>query len=424
VQEKVQLSPAGASNGKKIVVSNGCHRFHMYQTALAYEQAGRLRHLIAGWYPKPGLVSRMIESGAFARVFGDRAAKRVLARRQEGLDPAKVVSLRLPDAIERLGRWRTGNWVPSGLFSYYSMLAFGWLSQRYVTQGDLFHVRSGYGRFAMARAKDSGAVCLVDHSIADPGFIREIMVSEAKRWGLSYEFADLHWRCVSRDIDEADHILANSEFVRDTLAAARGISREKTSVLPLPVDLHRFSPAADRRDDGKFRILFVGEIGLRKGVLYLLEAVKKLQFPQIELVMVGGVTEIDSLIAQGSYDFRHIPTLPQEDLVALFQGASVFVFPSLVEGSARVIQEAMACGLPIITTPNSGSVVREGVEGFIVPIRDSETLAEKILDLYNDPRKRQEMGLAARATAERRFSLQAYRDGLVGLMDKLLQKKT
>ena len=409
-------------SARGVVVSNGCHRFHMYQTALAYEQAGRLRHLMAGWYLKPGLINRIIESGAFARVFGEEAAKRVRARRQEGIDPARVVSLGLPDAMERLGRWRTGNWFPSGLFSFYSMQAFGWLSQRYATHGDLFHVRSGYGRFAMARAKSSGAVCLVDHSIADPGYIREIMVSEAGRWGLSYEFPELHWRCVSQDIDEADHILANSDFVRDTLVAGRGLPREKITVLPFSVDLSRFSPAVNRQGNGKFRILFAGEIGLRKGVLYLLKAFKELKLPDAELILVGGITEIDSILAQGGFKFQHIPVLPQEDLVALFQGTSIFVFPSLVEGSARVIQEAMACGLPIITTANSGSVVRDGVEGFIVPIRDSEAIAEKILDLYHDPAKRREMGLAARATAEQRFPLQVYREGLIRLNDALLQR--
>lgn len=405
----------------KVVVANGCHRFHMYRTALAYEQADRLRHLIAGWYPRPGLINRIIESAAFAKIFGDQAAKRVRARRQEGLEPSRVVSLSLPDAIERLGRWRIGNWFPSGLFSYYSMLAFGWLSQRYASHGDLFHVRSGYGRFAMARAKRSGVVCLVDHSIADPGFIREILISEAAHWGLLYEFADLHWRCVSQDIDDADHILANSDFVRDTLVASRHISPEKITVLPLPVDLSRFSPAASQ-GNAKFRILFVGEIGLRKGVLYLLEAFKELKLPDAELVLVGGITEIDSIIAQGGFKFQHIPGVPYEDLAACYHSGSIFVFPSLVEGSARVIQEAMACGLPVITTANSGSVVRDGVEGFMVPIRDSGAIAEKILALYNDPAKCREMGLAARATAERRFSLQAYRDGLICLNDELLQK--
>jgi glycosyltransferase involved in cell wall biosynthesis len=419
--EGLKLPSKTAGQGKKTVVSNGSQRFYLYQTALAYEQAGRLQRLIAGWYPKNRLINHFLQSAAGVRVLGDQAVKRVRARRPEGLDPSRVVSLSLPDAIERLGRGRTGNLFRRGLLSYYSMLAFGWLSQRYVSHGDLFHVRSGYGRFAMARAKRAGAVCLVDHSIADPGFIREIMVAEAAHWGLSHEFEDLHWRCVSQDIAEADHIVANSDFVRDTLVAARGLPPEKITVLPWSVDLNRFRPAANR-GNGKFRILFAGEIGLRKGVLYLLEAVKKLKLPQIELVLVGGITEIGALIARGGFEFRHIPVLPQEDLVAFFQGASVFVFPSLVEGSARVVQEAMACGLPVITTANSGSVIQDGVEGFIVPIRDSEAIAEKILELYDHPARRREMGLAARATAEQRFSRQAYGDGLIRLNDELLGK--
>ena len=405
-----------------VVVSNGSQRFYMYQTALVCQQAGRLRHLIAGWVPKNRLIDQILQSAAFSRVFGDQMAKRVRARRPAGIDPDRLVSLLLPDFIERLDRSGAGRSCRSGLFSFYSMQAFGWLSQRYVTQGDLFHVRSGYGRFAMARARRSGAVCLVDHSIADPRFIREIMVAEAARWGLPYDFPDLHWRCVSQDIDEADHILANSDFVRDTLVACRGIPPEKVAVLPWSVDLNRFAPAAEKRDNDKFRILFVGEVGLRKGVLYLLEAFKKLNLPNAELVLVGGVTEIETILASKDFEFRHIPVLPQEDLVAFYQGAAIFVFPSLIEGSARVVQEAMACGLPIITTPNSGSVVQDSVEGYVVPVCDSEALAERILELYKDPQKSREMGLAARATAERRFAPQVYGEGLLALHNSLLQR--
>jgi len=85
---------------------------------------------------------------------------------------------------------------------------------------------------------------------------------------------------------------------------------------------------------------------------------------------------------------------------AAYQQADIFVFPSLEEGSALVTYEAMACGLPVVTTPNAGSLVRDGVEGFIVPIRDPDALAERIEQLRADARLRQEMGRAARARAE------------------------
>ena len=205
--------------------------------------------------------------------------------------------------------------------------------------------------------------------------------------------------------------------------ACRGLPAQRITVLPWSVDLARFSPAtASGRRPGAFRVLFIGEIGLRKGVLYLLEAFKRLKLTNAELVFIGGITDIGERLAQSEVKFAHIPVMPQEDLVPYIQNSSVFVFPSLVEGSARVIQEAMACGLPVITTPNSGSFIQDGEDGYIVPIRDVDALAERLLELYNHPERRAAMGLAARRTASREFTPQRYHDGLMNLSQKLCQK--
>jgi len=163
----------------------------------------------------------------------------------------------------------------------------------------------------------------------------------------------------------------------------------------------------------------VGEIGLRKGALYLLQAWEKLKLPDAELILIGTVVDIEARLAQIKAKFRLLPVLPQAELVAHYQNASVFVFPSLMEGSARVIQEAMACGLPIITTPNSGSIVKDGVEGFVAPIRDPEAIRSRILELYNHPARRREMGLAARAAAVREFAPEVYHQGLIRLYASL-----
>lgn len=397
----------------RVVVSNGCHRFHMYQTALACQQLGVLQSFVAGGYLKHESLARLLESPAGQRLLGAGMAKRLRARRQAGLDPSRVVSLLAPDLVERMGRSSLEKRFPPGFFSYWSMKLFGWQSQPYVKGASVFHVRSGYGRHAMARAKAQGAVCLVDHSIADPWLIADMLQTEASRWGLPYEFPELHWRCVSRDIDEADHILVNSSFVRDTLTTCRQIPPHRITALSLGVDLERFSPpAGDRAEGDLFRILFVGEIGLRKGVLYLLQALENLKLPDAELILIGPMAEIEPHPARTKVRFRHLPVLPQDELVNYFHQASVFVFPSLIEGSARVIQEAMACALPVITTPNSGSIIQDGVEGFVVPIRDPEAISARLLELYNHPEKRQEMGAAARAAAVRHFAPEVYREGL------------
>jgi glycosyltransferase involved in cell wall biosynthesis len=410
-----------AATGNGVAVANGCQRFSMYQTALAYQQAGLLKRLLAGWYIKSAGAEKFWQRPLISKLLGQRWPRGLLARRQAGLDPGRVVSLNLPELLELAGRGGAGRFFTDGFFDHWSMRAFGTLTQKYVRDVSLFHVRSGYGGRAMAEAKRHGAVCLVDHSIADPLEIEQTLEEEAARWGLSWKFPGLFWACVCQDLDEADHILANSDYVRETLMARRNLSGDRITVLPFSVDLERFCPAPDVREQaGPFRLLFVGEVGLRKGALYLLRAFKKLGLRDAELVMIGQVTEIESLVAASGVIFRHIPLLPQSELVAHYREAAALVFPSLIEGSARVIQEALACGLPVITTPNAGSVVRDGEEGFVVPIRDEEALALRILELYRRPDLRQEMSLKARAAAERHFQFAAYRAGLVELYNSLV----
>ncbi len=413
-----------SENLPRVVVSNGCHRFFMYQIALACQQEGILKRFITGGYLKNEALIKFLKSPAGRKMLGTGVSKRLLTRRQEGLDPSKVAALLAPDLVERLGRSSLAKRFAPGFFSYWSMKLFGRLSQYYVRGADVLHVRSGYGRGAIARARRAGAVCLVDHSIADPRFIAEMLQTEASRWGLPEEYPELHWRCVSQDIDAADHILVNSGFVRDTLMASRRIPADKITVLTWGVDLARFAPAPVASSKPEpFRILFAGEIGLRKGALYLLQAWEKLKLPDAELILIGPVADIGERLAESKAKFRLLPVLPQEELVSYYQNASVFIFPSLIEGSARVIQEAMACGLPIVTTPNAGSIVQDGIEGFVVPIRDPEAIGARILELYKHPERRQEMGLAARAAAVREFAPEVYHRGLMRLYAALRPDK-
>src|SRR5262249_53893463 len=145
---------------------------------------------------------------------------------------------------------------------------------------------------------------------------------------------------------------------------------------------------------------------------YLLEAVKRLKLPDCELVLVGRM--IGSPKAFAPYDglFRHVPNVPYHEVHRLYTGADLFVYPSLHEGSAFATYEALASGLPVIATPNTGSVVRDGIDGFLVAPRDVDALMEKILLLYRDPERRATMGAYARTRAEE-YTWAAYRRRLL-----------
>jgi starch synthase len=196
----------------------------------------------------------------------------------------------------------------------------------------------------------------------------------------------------------ADRVLAPSAYVRDTLVGI-GVDPARIALLPFGVDVARFAPRRESRD-GPFRVLYVGRISPAKGVHYLLDAFRAAAFPGAELVLVGAVFDEGGWLAPYRGLYRHVDFVPHGEIDALFRDADIYVYPSLHEGSSASILEAMASGLPVIATHNSGSLIADGQEGYLVPIRDAAMLADRMKTLHADPALRACMGAAARATAE------------------------
>ncbi len=220
-------------------------------------------------------------------------------------------------------------------------------------------------------------------------------------------------RC-RREALEADHVLVPSEYVLRTLVE-RGTAPGRITVLPYGVDVERFRPQP-HEPRTTFRMLFVGNISQRKGIKYLLEALRRLKLPNSELVLVGRIVGSGSALAPYADLFRHVSHVPYHEVHRLYADADLFVYPSLHEGSAFATYEALASGLPVIATPNPGSVVRDGVDGYLVPARDVDALMEKIELLHRDTGRRAAMGAAARQRALE-FTWRAYRERLAALFD-------
>lgn len=188
--------------------------------------------------------------------------------------------------------------------------------------------------------------------------------------------------------DLADLILAPSEFVAQALQVS-GVSREKVAVVPYgfaikPITFATSDQPYIQNGDKYLRILFVGEVGLRKGIPYLLDAIKRLKGNSIQTKIVGGIQIKERYLSPYSDYVDFVGHVPRSEVQNYYQWADVFVLPSTYEGSAGVIYEALSFGLPVITTPHAGSVVRDGLDGYIVPIRDAEALAERIETLLKN----------------------------------------
>jgi glycosyltransferase involved in cell wall biosynthesis len=250
-----------------------------------------------------------------------------------------------------------------------------------------------------AHARERGITCILEQTMAPRKLELQLLHEENGRWPdwqtqIPLEATD---PIVERETAEwklADKIICGSEFVFQGLLE-EGVAVERVAVVPYGVDLSVFKTVEPHRTR-KLNLLFLGEVGLRKGVPYLLEALRLLDCPgRIHARMVGNVSLKQERLKRYSKFCEFVNPVSRQQVIEFYRWADVLVLPSLCEGSATVIYEALACGVPVITTANAGSLVRNGVEGFIVPIRDAEQLASRIETLCDEVQLRLQMSAAA-----------------------------
>jgi glycosyltransferase involved in cell wall biosynthesis len=179
----------------------------------------------------------------------------------------------------------------------------------------------------------------------------------------------------------ADLILCGSEFVREGIRAMGG-PVERCRVVPYGVRKPPDAEHEDRRHE-PLRILVVGAVSIMKGSQYVLAAARALK-GKAEFRMAGQLDVTPYARKELSEHVTLLGAVPRSEIHRLYAWADVFLLPTLCEGSATVCYEALAHSLPVITTPNAGSVVRDGIDGFIVPIRDASAIAERIERLADD----------------------------------------
>jgi glycosyltransferase involved in cell wall biosynthesis len=216
-------------------------------------------------------------------------------------------------------------------------------------------------------------------------------------------------------LQRADIVLCPSFFVRDTMVQ-NGIPADKCFVNPFGVNTRRFKPRA--HVPAKPVYISVGTICVRKGFQYLFQAFKlvKKEIPDAKLIVVGDY-KVDFRMQRPRWEgsFTHYPRLSHEALAELLITCSAFVFPSVEEGLARVLPEAMAAGLPVIASYESGAttLIQDGVQGFIVPPREPARIAEAMIRLGQDADLNSRMGLAAYEAGARNNTWQEYGDRLL-----------
>ena len=194
-----------------------------------------------------------------------------------------------------------------------------------------------------------------------------------------------------RDLALADRVVVPSEHIAESHRAARDAARAGPRD-PLRGRLPAV-PATHRQAHGaECTFLFAGGISQRKGIKYLLEAWRLIRRPGWRLQLLGPLPKDIAPLRPYLETVEPLGQVAHAEMPARMAQADVFVFPSLFEGSAVVTYEALACGLPSVVTPDAGSVVRDGIEGFLVGPRDIDALASRMEQLGSDPALRDQMG--------------------------------
>jgi glycosyltransferase involved in cell wall biosynthesis len=238
--------------------------------------------------------------------------------------------------------------------------------------------------------------------------VRQLLAEEAERlpaWertlggGVNDSQAKLERK--SQELELAEVVVCPSQFVARSLPDA---AKAKKKIIISPFG----SPSAAVPTDanasarnGKLRVLFAGSMSQRKGLGDLFAAMRLLNRKDLELVVMGSPQAPIEFYRQEYSGFVHEPNRPHEEVLRLMRSCDVFCLPSIVEGRALVMQEAMSQGLPLIITPNTGGedLIDEGATGFLVPIRSPEKIAEKLAWFADHRRALGDLAQAARRKA-------------------------
>lgn len=243
--------------------------------------------------------------------------------------------------------------------------------------------------------------------------------SLTQEWELSLPEGD--FQHLVRETTMAAHFLAASSFTRSTLVE-HGTPPSAVTVIPYGVDSSRFTPASEPPSaTGPLRLLFVGRINQRKGIKYLLEALRLLNTREVHLTVCGRVVDSLDLFKPFASQVDIRPDVSAQELVRQYQAADLFVFPSVAEGFGQVLLESLASGLPILSTTRTAApdLVTHAKEGFVVEPRRPDLLAQHIDWALTHRGDLTHMGRAARLRAEQ-FTWGRFRSGVVSAVSNFL----
>ncbi|RXH56819.1 glycosyltransferase family 4 protein [Granulicella sibirica] len=352
--------------------------FHHFELARQLHQRGHLERIYSTW--------------PWARL------------KREGL-PRELVStypwVHTPEML--LQRYGVKNpWLLDQI-SYANALSFDAYTSRRLARKpapDALIAISGSSLKTGAELQSRGARLICDRGSSHQRYQEQIVSDEYRRWGVDRPVTDI------RDIlrEEKIYAIADAITVPSTFAARSfiesGVDPAKLHVIPYGVRLEQFIKSGEPPRD-RFEVLFAGSVGLRKGIPYLLEAFAQLSRGAKRLRIAGSLhPDLESVLPRlPQQHVEFLGPVDQATLATLMSTSHVLALPSIEDGFGLVIGQALACGCPVIVSEHTGGpdMITEGVEGFIIPIRDASTLRDRMQQICDESHLQSRMRAAGLA---------------------------
>ena len=405
----------------KVVVAQKGSREH-FLAARALYRRGALACLVVDWYLPKGWLEKLV--GFAARRLGARGRAAMAAKAKE--IPDDLVKLNWINGI--LGKWRqrSGRFRTSAQErNLVADIAFTkTVARSRLPQHNVFFGYSYMSLEMLEKEKQKGVLTILDQ--IDPGPVEFRLVAEEMNKHPELEgpvpaYPAAYYERLRQEWDLADVIVVNSEWSRDALLS-EGVPAHKIEILPLayegdPSCDEGISKISDQNSGKTLRVLWLGQVNVRKGIHYLIEAARMLEGRDIHFDIVGPIGIAREIVDSAPANMTFWGSVSRDLAADYYRKSDVFVLPTLSDGFAITQLEAMAYGLPVITTPHCGNVVTEGETGFIVPARDAKALAEGVMRFAQDRTLAHRISDECRATLKK-FSIDAYGEHLIGIIKK------
>jgi glycosyltransferase involved in cell wall biosynthesis len=379
------------------VIQDGA-RLH-YAVPRALHRTGRLEVMFTEWYAGPG--TPLILASRLASRLVPTVGKRMLERHVPDLDSAHIVT---NGWLAAYGRLRQPLFpTPEKYFAWLSGKVAQWVARcGFGASNAIYGFVRNIAPSLCRLAAERGLAVVVDQMIAARGFeTREALLQASRFPSWSIDYPNTHDRvgAIERDTWEAaTRVTCPSDYVRSSLIS-EGVPADRVRVVPYPIATSALTHRPQSRRGGPLIVGFVGEVGLRKGAPYFLQVAKCFDPTKVRFVMAGPVRVSATARQELESRVELKGAIRRSQVNDFLAQCDIFLFPTTCEGSAGAVLEAMASGLAIVTSPNSGSPIRNDAEGIVLPYDEVNALAAAVERLVRDDGLRAEYGRRAHLCA-------------------------